>query len=665
VETNFDENVCTRDSVVYSNRPGESAIARVVNQYALRIGDHVLAERFKGLIRVVLENQPSATKLKSICKKIIIDDLRARGVRPPLSLVKPHALNPREMATAIVCSHGKRPLTDCPLRADVILADHLRVHRDCDGSCYIHLLCAVARCGFSLTNRGYRHREQANHPPFVNFGQHSVKALEKQLGASDAIVECPDGTIDGAKLKTNALLSVVKSSQVLEAKLKTGIDIVDEHSLSLVNESLALPKPITVRVCLDLSGSGLNAAQPSFPFTFATPNEAASMMTPGCWMAKLDIQSEFLTIGIAYDSRRYFGFNFRDTKWAYRRCPFGGKLFPALASAFMAEVLAVARSEGCSRAIVYMDDFLVMGDTAEECQRNLDIIIAILERQGWTIAADKTTTPAQRIEFLGILFDSVTMTMSIDATKADAVLYKLDFAIATLSHLQVGSQIVVNTEVLQSLAGNLVWFSGVVTCGRLFTRPLYDLLLHRNRRLTESLRGRLSESLEWWRATLIAWRRSECVLGNVRVIPKDAAEHLVYYQGDAGDEGFGFFQLQRTEGHVEWAASSWPSGFMPDSSTEKELYTLLWALERNRSDWSNRVVVTIFDSADAALGINNGTSSSVGVWELIRRIFTLADELHVTFAALWVPRESNTFADFLTHACVMYREDHAEGEYFL
>jgi hypothetical protein len=39
------------------------------------------------------------------------------------------------------------------------------------------------------------------------------------------------------------------------------------------------------------------------------------------------------------------------------------------------------------------------------------------------------------------------MTMSIDDTKAEAILYKLDSAIASFSQL-LGSAIVVNTEVL-------------------------------------------------------------------------------------------------------------------------------------------------------------------------------------------------------------------------
>lgn len=55
-----------------------------------------------------------------------------------------------------------------------------------------------------------------------------------------------------------------------------------------------LDTPIKAKVYLDAGANGQNAAQPDFPFSYASINDAISMMTHGCYMAKLD------RIGIVY-----------------------------------------------------------------------------------------------------------------------------------------------------------------------------------------------------------------------------------------------------------------------------------------------------------------------------------------------------------------------------
>jgi Reverse transcriptase (RNA-dependent DNA polymerase)/Reverse transcriptase-like len=664
-------DICAPSLVSMLSAESRGALSAVDagNAFGVLAQDHLLEGRFKSIVGSILSNRVTAMKLKGTCRDMVIASLHSQGAEVPLSLLKPHALNPRAMASKIICTAGNRRIHDCPLKPEVMREDHLRMHSDCDQSCYFWHLYKVAANGYSVPNKHYRHRQQPNHPPFISFGSHSQLALDKQLLGSDAIAE-GDSVPQFAKgsqtktVMTNALLSVVKNSARLEALLKTGIDVVDEASMTAVNDSGSMEKPLTCRVCLDLSGSGLNASLPDFPFSYASSADAVAMMTPGCWMAKLDIKSEFLTMGLAYDSRHLFGFRRGDKKWYYKRCPFGGKLFPALASAFMAEVLAVARSLGCERALVYMDDFLVMGDSREECQRNLDLLISILTRQGWTVADEKTSLPAQRIEFLGIVFDSLSMTMSADPSKADAVLYKLEAARSSVDALLSGRARAFDVEIIQSLAGNLVWFSGVITCGRLYTRPLFDLLKARRSLVVSApLVGRLAEALDWWTMTLVAWKGSQLAQGNVRILPPSSADSYVYYQGDAGDDGFGYFQLLPASRKVLWSAFAWPSdASVPASSTEKELCTLLSAVRSNLS-WSDRVVVVVFDSAVAALAINNGSSPSPAVWLLVRDILSLADARNVSFAALWVPREQNTFADYLSHVCTLFRQDHAQGEY--
>jgi hypothetical protein len=638
----------------------------------LYVNDCEAAVRFKNVVVSILSSQISSSQLRRLCKLEIRKDLERRHHLPPLgpsstfeerhrrcefipvSIDKPHASDVAAMASPIIMTAGSVPVRDSPLRPDQMEADHLAMHKDCDESCYIWRLLPVARNGWDLSDRRYRHRTLPNHPPFVRFGQFSDRAIEKQIAGSSAIADAslePVGNI-----QTNPLLSVIRSSDILLSKLLTNITITDEGTMAQVNEILG-PREIKLRVCLDLSSSGMNDMQPPFPFSYASPEDAASMMTPGCWMAKLDLDAMFLSMPISYRSRRHFGFRWRGKVFYYKRTPFGGKLFPAVMTAFMAEVLAVARSRGVNRAVGYMDDFLVMGDTAEECQLHLDIVIGILVSHGWTISQGKVTVPAQVCEFLGIVFDSNRMVMTVAPSKAQAVLYKL-LAVESC----VGAASFSDAQLLPSLSGNLSWFSGVVTTGRLYIRAFYDL----NRGIAagspDFSSERLREAITWWKTTLLAWSDDKLVCNNVKLIAPSSVETYIYYQGDAGDDGMGFYYQHVDSPEVLWQATAWRD-VAPSSSTEKELNTLLWALQTHGSSWSNRVVVTIFDSSASALGINNGTSPSPACWHLLKRIYELADHHSISLAALWTPRDSNTFADMLTHLCVANRVDSAAGRF--
>ena len=99
-----------------------------------------------------------------------------------------------------------------------------------------------------------------------------------------------------------------------------------------------------------------------------------------------------------------------------------------------------------------MDDWFVVARSYAQCLRDMKIIISILKRHGWSIEETKTTLPCQRIEFIGIELDSINMTMSITADKAEAVLFKFGRVAELLNQSSLSSSLV------RSLAGNCMWF---------------------------------------------------------------------------------------------------------------------------------------------------------------------------------------------------------------
>lgn len=70
------------------------------------------------------------------------------------------------------------------------------------------------------------------------------------------------------------------------------------------------------------------------------------------------------------------------------------------------------------KSVVYLDDFLLLGRTKEECITNVAKTCALLFSLGFLFSAHKCLFPPSTIcQYLGFGFDTVTMTMSLPRAK--------------------------------------------------------------------------------------------------------------------------------------------------------------------------------------------------------------------------------------------------------
>ena len=65
----------------------------------------------------------------------------------------------------------------------------------------------------------------------------------------------------------------------------------------------------------------------------------------------------------------------------------------------------------------YLDEFLIIGSTKEECQRGLVTFINFLHYLGFNASWHKAISPSQHITFLGIELDSSTMSLRLPEDK--------------------------------------------------------------------------------------------------------------------------------------------------------------------------------------------------------------------------------------------------------
>ena len=101
------------------------------------------------------------------------------------------------------------------------------------------------------------------------------------------------------------------------------------------------------------------------------------------------------------------------------RLCFGLSCAPSIFNRSSNAVVRMMSRRGFRSVINYLDDFLIIGKTYEECQQGLITLIRLLHLLGFNISWKKVILPTQEVTFLGLELDSLTMSVGLPADKLE------------------------------------------------------------------------------------------------------------------------------------------------------------------------------------------------------------------------------------------------------
>lgn len=402
----------------------------------------------------------------------------------------------------------------------------------------------------------------------------------------------------------------------------------------LVSALGAIPKSDKrVRLIHDCSrpeSASLNAFAWHDPFQYQRIQDAVDIIKPGYYLAKLDLAS-------AYRSVRIHESNFIATglKWKFQRdksptylidtrLPFGAKRSCEIFNDLGQAVRHIMRGYGYTSVINYLDDFLLVGETYKECQTMLNTLMSLLRRLGFAINYNKVEGPVNRLPFLGIVLDTVSMTLELPQHKLDELKLLLVKAHASKKLKKVQ---------LQSLAGKLNWASQCIQGGRTFMRRILDVIRplrapwHRAR-VTKDLR----DDLSWWLEYMDPFNglTPMCDTRPVSPVWTDAcpvAAGAVF----SGNYVYTPFNTWREAENLH--------------INHKEALALETAAAHWAPRWTNRRVVVYCDN-QAAVGIlNKGSCRDPVVMASLRRLSMLSARFNFKICAVYYPGRENIVAD--------------------
>ena len=386
--------------------------------------------------------------------------------------------------------------------------------------------------------------------------------------------------------------------------------------------------------CSRLEGSAVNDLVRHQTFSYQTTADAMALMSQGCWLGKIDLQSAYRSCGthpadfyqVAGLSWRFSGH--KSDSYLVDAClMYGSSMAPFTFHTLTTAVCHIMQINGHPAVTAYLDDFLVQGTTYYQCLGSMNTLLSLPRHLGFSINYDKLIAPSQSVVLLGVQFQTVPFVASLPKEKLDRF---LDLIRSVLNRASV------TMKMLQQTAGKLVWAARLIKLGRAHLRRLLTFM---NTLKHQSQRTRLNEDtrrdLVWWLTF------ANHLNGHFPISDSRPCAPLCIDACTTG--GGGFFQGQGF--YISW--QDWPEAESLHINF-KEVLVLEPAAHLWAPLWAHKVIFVHCDNQCAVSIINKGSSRNETVMDSLRRIAWLATKWNFDLRAIYYSGSQNILADSLS-----------------
>ena len=159
--------------------------------------------------------------------------------------------------------------------------------------------------------------------------------------------------------------------------------------------------------------------------SYSSPSDAALLLHslgPGSLMAKIDLRDAYRMVPIHPADRPFLGLSWQGSTYVDLQLPFGLASAPAIFNALAEPLEWVLRAHGVRFMIHYLDNFLLLGPpNSDEWQQALHTTLTTCHELGVLVAQEKLEGPTTCLSFLGIEFNSSSMSLRLPECQMMAV----------------------------------------------------------------------------------------------------------------------------------------------------------------------------------------------------------------------------------------------------
>lgn len=186
--------------------------------------------------------------------------------------------------------------------------------------------------------------------------------------------------------------------------------------------SIPTPNSDDIRLIHDASrpfNKSLNSYANVESTHYTSIDKVCSLLKTNGYMAKVDLSRAYRHVPVSPDNYTVTGLKWKftgsncDTYMYDTKLCFGAAKAPGIFQRITESVTRMLKRRGFKSVCVYLDDFIIIGDTYDECKLAFDCLVRLLDSLGFSINWSKVVPPTQQLIFLGVLIDSVHCTLSI------------------------------------------------------------------------------------------------------------------------------------------------------------------------------------------------------------------------------------------------------------
>lgn len=383
--------------------------------------------------------------------------------------------------------------------------------------------------------------------------------------------------------------------------------------------------------------ANVNAFCKSPHFHLPTAINFAKRLVQGSYIWKGDVDKAFRNVPVRKRDWPLLAFHVDGTLYADTRLPFGHALSPYYFVNFVGrpiQYVAIRRGASLLGALSsYVDDFFGGCDTYEEAANQMQIWLQVCADLGVPVSQAKTFLPAQVVEILGFIIDTVNMVVSVDQERIQDILEELKY---------IEGRKAVKRRELERLAGKMVFVCSVVPGGRTFMREILDTMNRlRSRAHWAHLTAGFRSDLLWWKRFAQRWN-------GVEPIPPPVTVPWRWLTSDAsGEHGLGIFCCGAAL-HIPLPLSQ------ASASDENEQHMIIAETELIGAVILVALASPLFSGEHLLLGIDNqvaiswidsGTARRPRAMRALRVLWRLQALYRVHVSTRYIPTEENILAD--------------------
>lgn len=452
---------------------------------------------------------------------------------------------------------------------------------------------------------------------------------------------------------------------IIQKELAEGKYIVADERPRCIHSLGAVPKagggfrPITdCRQPLGISVNNFMEGTAQY-FKYHTVDQVQDLIYPNCYSCTVDIESAYRTVSINPQHRQVQGIRWvcdlKETLLLDTRLCFGIKSAPFIFNQISVFVVRCMMRRGFRMIINYLDDFLCVGSTFDECQYAQEVLVHLLHYLGFKVAWHKCSSPQKITRYLGIDFDSIRMQLHIPNDKLE----KLYSEIQYFEHKSRATR-----KQLQRLCGILSYCSRVVRGGRTFSHRLISMLKGTEHKRRMKLSSWLKSDLLWWKSFSNIFNGTTTIIkynfGSGPTIATDSSLRgygLVLRDRDILDWQAGWYNTsdkpqlcsEIIQEHDHWKNVNKPLlSHLDDNINFLELLPVWQSVLRFGPSYRGCHLVLYVDNTQVISMVNCGRSVNISCMCLIREIFWLCVFFDIFLTARYLPGIENSLADYLS-----------------